>query len=360
MIMSMEPNEYWYGGYVHDGIKQPISARDDYTCDSRLNTSPNQLMPLFLSTKGRVMYQKEGFVVRFNKGTIELPDTVEVITGQKDLRGAYVYAMQHFFPFQSITLAEELFTQPVYNTWIELTFNQNQKDVLRYADGLLSSGLPAGVLMIDDGWSDYYGKWSFNQGKFPDAKRMIQTLNAKGFHVMLWICPYITPDTVEYRYLKDHDLLVKNPDETIFITEWWNGHSAVLDLTNPKTRHWLDQQLQQLKDLGVAGFKFDGGDSLYYREDNVTYRPVTPDEHSLLWAEFGSRFAFNEFRVTTHAGGLSLMQRLCDKDHDWGDTGIASLMPNSLLQGITGHPFCSPDMIGGGEYLNFLELESRA
>ena len=30
-------------------------------------------------------------------------------------------------------------------------------------------------------------------------------------------------------------------------------------------------------------------------------------------------------------------------------------MPGMLLQGLTGHPFGSPDMIGGGEYLSFQE-----
>lgn len=360
MLIKMEPNEYWYGGYVHDGIKQPISKADDYRCDLRFNTSPNQMMPLFLSNKGRIIYQREGYVIHFNHGVIDVPETVIFVDGQKDLRGAYLYAMKQWFPFTGSTLSDALFHQPVYNTWIELTFNQNQQDVLNYAQKLLESGMPAGVLMIDDGWSDYYGKWSFNHGKFNDPKAMIEQLNRLGFEVMLWICPYITPDTVEYRYLRDRQLLVKNHDQSVFITEWWNGHSAVLDLTNVQTISWLEDQLQALMDLGVKGFKFDGGDSLYYRTSNVTAKPVTPDEHSLLWATFAENYSYNELRVTTHAGGMSLMQRLCDKDHAWGDSGVKSLIPNSLLQGITGHPFCSPDMIGGGEYLNFLELESTS
>ena len=50
------------------------------------------------------------------------------------------------------------------------------------------------------------------------------------------------------------------------------------------------------------------------------------------------------------------MQRLCDKEHSWGENGLASLIPDMLLQGITGHPYGCPDMIGGGEYLNFQEM----
>ena len=49
------------------------------------------------------------------------------------------------------------------------------------------------------------------------------------------------------------------------------------------------------------------------------------------------------------------MQRLCDKHHTWDERGIGGLMHGMLLQGLTGHPFGSPDMIGGGEYLSFQE-----
>ena len=118
----------------------------------------------------------------------------------------------------------------------------------------------------------------------------------------------------------------------------------------------MEEQLEALRELGVDGFKFDGGDSLYYREDNVTYGNVTPDEQSRLWAEFGEKYPYNEYRVTFRAGGYTLMQRLCDKEHSWGENGVASLVPDMLLQGLTGHPYGCPDMIGGGEYLNFQDV----
>lgn len=54
------------------------------------------------------------------------------------------------------------------------------------------------------------------------------------------------------------------------------------------------------------------------------------------------------------------MQRLCDKRTVWDETGIAGLIPDTLIQGITGHPFGSPDMIGGGEYTCFLEGNDAA
>ncbi|AIF44583.1 glycoside hydrolase family 31 protein [Virgibacillus sp. SK37] len=360
MKIKMQEQEFWYGGYVHEGINQPIGKDDVYKIDLRTNQTPNQSMPLFLSSKGRYLFGEKGFVISFDKGSIEVIGEVIYKEGFQNLKGAYLQAMSNHFPFDNNKLSMELFSNPIYNSWIELTFFQNEKDILSYAEDILNSGMPAGVLMIDDGWSDYYGKWSFNKEKFPDPKAMIQKLHSQGFHVMLWVSPYITPDTLEYRELRDKGMLIETKEGKPFITEWWNGYSAVLDFSNPSTALWLKQQLDQLCDIGVDGFKFDGGDSTYYQEDNVTYGNVTPDEQSLLWAKFGAQYSFNEYRVSAKAGGMSLLQRLCDKQHSWEENGIKSLIPNSLLQGITGHPFCSPDMIGGGEYLDFEEMEDAA
>lgn len=360
MKLKMLEHEFWFGGYVHEGINQPIGQSDKYEIDLRLNQSPNQSMPLFLSTKGRYLWGDDGFKITFNYGNIDIEGEVVVYDGFENLKGAYLQAMKNHFPFKNINLDLSLFKQPVYNSWIELTYDQNENDILKYAQTILDSGMPPGVLMIDDGWSDYYGHWVFSKGKFPNPKRMIQKLNELGFSVMLWVSPYVTPDTVQYRELRDLDLLIKTKEDKPFMLEWWNGFSAVLDFSNPKANEWMDEQLNNLIELGVEGFKFDGGDSIYYRDDNVTYGNVTPDEQSLLWAKFGEKYRLNEYRVTFKAGGMSLLQRLADKDHDWGNTGIPSLVPNSLLQGITGHPFCSPDMIGGGQYLNFIGLDDSA
>ena len=56
-------------------------------------------------------------------------------------------------------------------------YNPNQKDVLNYAKQVLANGMPAGVLMIDDNWSNYYGHFDFDKEKFPDAKAMIDELH---------------------------------------------------------------------------------------------------------------------------------------------------------------------------------------
>lgn len=59
--------EYWYGGASHDGVKMPIGANDCYEIDCTKNETPNQMLPLFLSSKGRCLWAREGFHIRFNR-----------------------------------------------------------------------------------------------------------------------------------------------------------------------------------------------------------------------------------------------------------------------------------------------------
>ena len=195
MKTTMLKNEFWYGGAVYEGYRQPVGADDIVDWDFRENPTHNQIMPLFLSSKGRYIWSNAGFHISFQKGEIlaEGPESIVLENGFNDLRGAYLAAMKAHFPFHEIKLSDRFFKAPVYNSWIELTYYQTQENILKYAKGILENGFPSGVLMIDDGWSPYYGRWQFRGDNFKDAKAMIKELHEMGFSVMLWICPFVTP-----------------------------------------------------------------------------------------------------------------------------------------------------------------------
>jgi hypothetical protein len=76
---------------------------------------------------------------------------------QKFTRG-FFQCIKRFFPSKNKLPDTLLFSKPQYNTWIELVYNQNQKDILSYARAIIDNGFPTGVIMIDDNWADYYGR----------------------------------------------------------------------------------------------------------------------------------------------------------------------------------------------------------
>ncbi|MCQ2449293.1 MAG: glycoside hydrolase family 31 protein, partial [Clostridia bacterium] len=255
----------------------------------------------------------------------------------------------------------EFFVTPQYNTWIELMYEQNQEDILRYAKDIIKNGFEPGVLIIDEGWHEPYGNWTFHTGKFSNPTAMVDELHRLGFKVMLWIVPFVSPDSRAYRELRDdpenvHLVRLKNGRPALF--SWWNGYSFALDMTKQCDYDYLDKRLTDLMtQYKVDGFKFDGGNIDSYA--SCTNGEMTDDstaaEKNIAWNDFGRKFAFHEFKDTYNCGGKCIVQRLRDKHHTWGENGLAELIPGGILQGLLGYPYICPDMIGGGDFVSFID-----
>lgn len=359
MKLEIQNDELWYGTLTSLGIEMPFTEKTEIDIKLDVNMTPNQGMPFLVSNQGRWIWLNTPYNVSIHKGVIEFPEGSGSGKSGNTLRDAYLYVNSTYFPQTESMPDERLFTAPIFNTWIEYTFYQSEKNTLEYARNILKAGFKPGVIMIDDSWAESYGDWSFHSGKFPHPKKMLDKLHEMGFAVMLWICPYVTPDTLKYREARDKGLLLKDKDGKPFLCDWWNGFSAALDLNNREALDWLKAQMDELTGLGVDGFKFDGADPMHYIGSYHGNIKVDCNEMARIWAEFGSKWALNEMRASWEAAARPNLQRLSDKDHSWGDKGIKALIPDTLALGIMGHPYSSPDMIGGGEYLNFQANSDR-
>ena len=355
MKITMLEGEHWYGLAAVHGTKFPLNARSSYSWHPTQNYTGNQESPILLSSRGRYLWSEKPYDADVADGVISVTNAAEdfvLSEGHGTLRAAFLDASRKYFPANGQIPPENFFLKPQYNTWAELIYDQSQASILRYAHGIIDNRMPAGILMIDDGWMDYYGGWRFNGHTFPDAKAMLDELHSLGFEVMLWICPFISPDSPEFRYLSSKGYLVCNADGSVAIRSWWNGYSAVLDLSNPGCAEWFDGVLGGLMELGADGFKFDAGDVYSYRDDDRTYGGVSAHDQCELWAKLGLKYRYNEYRATYKCAGLPLVERLCDKSHQWGS--VSRLIPDALQQGIMGYPYVCPDMIGGGSFTDFL------
>ncbi|MDR0765502.1 MAG: glycoside hydrolase family 31 protein [Odoribacteraceae bacterium] len=354
--VAIEPGEHWWGGAVGLGARMPYERLDEYDLATRNNN--NQTAPLLLSSKGRYAWSDAPFSFRVDTGIIEIRsrhEQVPVTRAGKTLRDAYRAAAAAHFP-PSGTLPDTLFfTMPQYNTWIELMYDQNQRDILAYARDIIARGFPPGVLMIDDNWQKYYGNFDFKPERFPDPRAMVDTLHALGFKVMLWVCPFVSPDSPEYRQLARRGLLLRNErGNAPAVISWWNGHSACLDMTNPDAGAYLTGELERARVAhGVDGFKFDAGDNSFYTRVRGHAGDALPVDHTLAWASVGLAFPFNEYRACWKMGGAPLVQRLGDKNYSWR-SGVQLLVPEMTAAGLLGHAYTCPDMIGGGQYTSFV------
>ncbi|MDD2304877.1 MAG: glycoside hydrolase family 31 protein [Prolixibacteraceae bacterium] len=361
--INLLPGEKVWSGFVDDGAKMPFDA--GYHFDFYANNGYNQAQPLLLGNKGLWVWSEEPFAFEVQNDRIIISNATSEIKfahAGSSLAEARAYASKNFFPASGKMPEKLLFSKPQYNTWIELTYNQNQADVLKYAKAILDNGFEPGVLMIDDTWQEDYGKWVFHPGRFPNPKQMIDQLHQMGFKVMVWVCPFVSADqaVIVRKIMKGKGFLMqKTADKPTWekatdpaMIKWWNGYSALLDFTNPTAVSWFNEQLDALvTDLGVDGFKLDAGDMEFYSTDALPMIPSSPNRQCELYAQIGLRFPLNEYRACWKMAGQPLVQRLRDKSHNWTDVG--NLIPLMLAEGLAGYTFSCPDMIGGGEYLSF-------
>lgn len=364
VTVSMEPGECWWGGLGARGTEMPYVASciisENLARDHRCNVAA----PLLLSSHGRYVWCEEAFAYSISNGVISVScdrGGPKVGKPAEDLRGAYAFCSRTFFPPQGEMPDPAFFTTPQWNTWIELTYNQNERGVLNYAEAIVRNGFKPGILMIDDTWQEGYGTWEFAPGRFKDPKAMCDRLHDLGFKVMLWACPFVSMDSPAFRELEKKGGLIRRKDGRAAPVRWWNGCSSLLDLTDPAGRTWFSGRLESLVwRFGIDGFKFDAGDVEYYNGDDsrthlgefVAAEPISAVGHTRWYADFGKRWRFNEFRACWGLAGEPVVVRLCDKNHEWKD--VRRLIPDLIATGLLGYPFVCPDMIGGGNWKSFL------
>lgn len=369
--INIKDNEFWWGGSCMKGNEMPFDKDSDIKLDLNGTDAYIQTMPLLLSSKGRYIWSDEPFSFEFKNGVITLEGNDFVICEEgKNLKDAYLTASNNHFPFDNKPLREEFFTTAQYNCWMQFNYNPTEEGILEYAKGIVDNGFEPGILIIDEGWHGRYGTWEFDRAKFPNPKEMVEKLHAMGFKVMLWVCPYVCPDGE--RYVKSlgigseldgrkvqTDLYLRTEDNDIALCRWWNGTSAILDMTKETDIQFLKNQLDNLvSEYKIDGFKFDGGSVDSYLDEFCVNGKIdkskTPHERNIAWNEFGRQYDFHEYKDTYKGGGKCVISRLLDRDHSWTGNGINTIIENSLIQGIIGHPFICPDMIGGGSWNIFL------
>jgi len=365
MDIEILPGEKIWSGAIKEGHIMPFT--DGYGYDFFANNRENQLQPLLLSNLGLFVWSEEPYSFKIDGNHLIINDPYnKVVSGRQgsNLPEVREHVSKTYFPPSGKMPDPLLFSSPQYNTWIELTYWQNQEDIIKYAQAIIDNGFPPGVFMIDDTWQEDYGLWNFHPGRFSDPKAMVDQLHEMGFKVMLWMCPFVSADQYQiYSKLSgEKAFLMQKEGETDTwetasypaMIRWWNGQSALLDFTNPAAVRWFNGELDRLvEDYGIDGFKLDAGDMPFYPSYALSKGGVTPNRQCELYAQLGLRFPLNEYRACWKMAGQPLAQRLHDKNHEWSD--LQKLIPHMNIEGLVGYTFSCPDLIGGGAFKSFLD-----
>ena len=407
--IDLLPGEYWWGGTVGGGWRMPIGEKGRESLDLRIESDGNQAAPLLLSTKGRWVWCEDAFKYTIESGRLVIetgpaprrkgntPHPMDVETAEKgvgetsgaassrmsfdipnlaktcyskktfapietgragdSLRTAFEYCSRTYFPPRG--MCSPIWIQaPMLNTWVELNYNQNEKDILAYAKSFKDNGLAdGGIFQIDCFWhTDSFGLWKFHGDRFDDPKGMVKKLNAMGFHVILWYAPFVTMDQMPYRYLRQGNGILKDARLIACAKvyqglpiQWWDGYSAVYDPTSPFGRDWNLKTMNRIMDeYGVEGFFFDGGGPHEYPPgDYIAYdNAAQPYDLCRAFQMMATEVPLGQCREAWKMGGLPLMQTLRDKAPKWSE--MRRCITDMIAAGQLGYPFTVADLIGGG------------
>lgn len=181
-----------------------------------------------------------------------------------------------------------------FGPWMSSNGWNTQKEALEQVHQMHDTGIPATVMVLE-AWSDeetFYiwndakyeprkdgGEWHYADftflpdGKWPDPMQFCHTLSDNGLKLVLWQIPVIKYEAavhgiqldLDWEYAQQNALCLRNADGSPYhITEMWFGNSLIPDFTNPKTREWwFNCRKYLVEELGVAGFKTDGGEFLF-------------------------------------------------------------------------------------------------
>lgn len=181
-----------------------------------------------------------------------------------------------------------------FGPWMSGNGWNTQKETLDQVAFMKQYDSPATVLVVE-AWADEITFYTFNdakykpvegseaqsysgytfgkEGKWESPKAMIDSLHENNIKLILWQIPVIKYEkdhkneqhTRDEAYVIQNKLCVFNDDGTPYrIPDNWFFNSLVIDFSNPKACEWWFSKRQYLiEELGVDGFKTDGGEFIY-------------------------------------------------------------------------------------------------
>lgn len=349
--------------------------------------------PFFITDSGLGIYIKTGkkTVISLQDEIIcEIPEEAEVTV----FTGSIGEIIQDYVGlFQKPKLPPRY----AFGIWVSANHWNCEADVDRLLAELEEYRFPASVIVLE-AWSDEatfyiwngaeykpekskegfsYGDFDFrNSPYWKDPKGMIEKLHEKGKKLVLWQIPVfkgMEPDRtseqldLDKEYAIEHGLAVLNKDGTPYeIPEgnWFEG-SYIPDFTNEKTREFWFRKRQYLTDIGVDGFKTDGGEFIYSKDvlfSDGTDGEEGKNQYCQDYINAYSHFITEDQVLFSRAGyaGASGTPILWAGDHQSTNDELKNVLRAALSSAMSGILFWSFDIGGFAGPLPSLDLYRRS
>ncbi len=250
-----------------------------------------------------------------------------------------------------------MFSKPIWSTKVHMP-SASQRDVLDHVQNIKDKGFQGSLLEIDEAYLRLYGDHQFDQAYFPNPKELVKQIHDAGFKVSVWVSPFVDDGSLTYddgkmnNYLIMNNTVIDGNKKSVPI-RWKEASGAILDVTHTSAIKWFYKQLNNLRDIGIDTFKFDGGEANFIPKDTNLFQPLwNPDLYSKRFAEIAFFYSKDDkmkhVRVGYKTQWLPMFVRPQSFQSSWGgNRGLRSVIPSVLHFGLIGYPFVLPDIIGG-------------
>ncbi len=284
-----------------------------------------------------------------------------------------------------------------FGLWMSGNEWNSQQRVMHEVQTSLENDIQPAVIVIE-AWSDettfyiwndaeydavagdkalLYDDFTFpKEGKWYDPKGMIDWLHEQGVKVLLWQVPVFkdAPDPhpqhdADRAYFEAHKLGIREVDNSLHrLRPFWFRGGYIWDVTNPQAREWwLNKRAYLLDEMGIDGFKTDGGEHLWGERvvfaDGRTGAEVW-NEYPQLYSEAYYQFANSKREAITfsragHTGSQRAPLHWAGDENSTWDAFRASILAG-LSAGISGIPFWGWDLGGFSGDIPSAELYLRS
>lgn len=379
-----------YNGLNQKG-KRVINAVEEKFCHQGDKTYCSS--PFFFTDTGFGLYIKTNLTTVFDFEddiTVLLPQDADIITFCGTPR-------EIVSEYMSIFGQAKLPPKWAFGPFISANHWNSQAVTEKQLELLEKYKFPATVLVLE-AWSDEatfyifngakytaknggeafdYSDFDFKNSQWNDPKAMIEKLHKNGIHLVLWQVPVykkLNADEPENRQNdNDRDFAEKNSlcvfrsngePYTIPEGKWFAG-SMIPDFTNPETKKLWFSKRKYLLDIGVDGFKTDGGEFVY--ENDLSFFDGKPggemkNAYSQSYTKAYTEFVGDKRILFSRAGfsGQHTTPIHWAGDQQSENNELVSVLSAGLSAAMSGIVFWSFDIAGFAGKLPTLDLYRRA
>ncbi|HXF57399.1 MAG TPA: TIM-barrel domain-containing protein [Actinomycetota bacterium] len=402
LAWELEPDEHILGtGERYDALDQrgrnpDVRVYDQYKGQGSRTYFP---VPFFLSSSGYGLFVQSGGRVRFDFGhsapevlRIRVPVAGDGVGGRLFL-GDPKQVLQGY---AALAGRPGVLPDWAYGPWMSGNEWNSETRVREVVERTLTEGIPATVIVIE-AWSDETTFYLFADaeyepvpgsdpiplsaqrfgGRWPDPVGLVRWLHQKGLRLLLWQIPVLKDEEGhpqhdrDVTHAEDHGFCVRTVEGGCYRNRgWWFPGARVLDFTNPEARRWWFAKRRYLvTELGVDGFKTDGGEHLW-GADVVTLGGERGDEAANRYPVH-YQGAYHDFLracghqrpLTFSRSGFAGAQRFPahwagDEDSTW--EAFRASVTAGLSAGASGIAYWGWDLAGFSGSLPSAELYCRA